>query len=306
MLMSLSGGLSVLLALLLDRWLGEPRRFHPLVGFGWLVKQLESLGYRDSRLRGVLLVGALLLPFTALACAISHLPGAGLAGVFFLYLALGGRSLWLHAEQVRLALEAGNISLARERVAYLVSRDAGALDEQGVAGATVESVLENGNDAIFAAIFWFVLAGIPGVVLYRLSNTLDAMWGYRNERYSRFGWAAARLDDVLNFLPARLTAFSYALAGSFRPALTCWATQGQIWKSPNAGPVMAAGAGSLEVTLGGAAVYHGELQSRPLLGVGRQADAQSIADAQHLLQRAVWIWLLVILLITLLLSLNTL
>jgi len=290
---------TIILALVLDRWLGEPRRFHPLVGFGKLAKQMERRIYRDSKSAGLLAVFVLLIPLLLLAYGLTQVPGSEVMAMLALYLALGGRSLWQHAEQVRLALESGDTALARDKVSLLVSRNVSTLDAQGIASATVESVLENGNDAVFAALFWFALAGVPGVVLYRLSNTLDAMWGYRNDRYHQFGWAAARLDDLLNFIPARLTALSYALAGQFRPAMQCWMEQGRIWKSPNAGPVMAAGAGSLGVSLGGAAVYHGHLQSRPVLGRGPGASARSIADAQTLLQRAALIWVLALFLLDL-------
>ena len=139
-----------------------------------------------------------------------------------------------------------------------------------------------------------VVAGVPGVVLYRLSNTLDAMWGYRNERFERFGWAAAKIDDVLNYIPARLVALTYALLGKTRLALKCWRTQGPTWDSPNAGPVMAAGAGALGVELGGAAIYHGEVHQRPQLGEGPAADADSIDRGWQLVQRGVWLWLLIL------------
>ncbi|HEX5802927.1 MAG TPA: cobalamin biosynthesis protein, partial [Azospira sp.] len=139
--------------------------------------------------------------------------------------------------------------------------------------------------------FWFLLLGGPGALLFRLANTLDAMWGYRNARFLRFGAAAARLDDALNYLPARLTALSYALFGATRRALACWRTQAPQWDSPNAGPVMAAGAGALQVRLGGAAVYHGQLEVRPTLGEGRPATSADIHRALALVRFSLRLWL---------------
>lgn len=304
----------ILATLALDAWLGEPRRFHPLVGFGRLTLALERRLHADSRARGGLAVALLLTPFTLLALLIDALPLGSVFDVAVLYVAIGWKSLGEHARTVRDALLRDDLPMARQRVGFMVSRDTEPLDAEGVARATVESVLENGNDAIFGAIFWFVLAGAPGVVLYRLANTLDAMWGYRNARYSRFGWAAARLDDVLNFIPARLTALSYALVpchgvfqrrsrrqnpcdkvlSHFTRALRCWRSQGALWKSPNAGPVMAAGAGSLGVLLGGPAFYHGAMQARPPLGEGHGARTGDIERALRLIRRTLLLWVLIL------------
>jgi adenosylcobinamide-phosphate synthase len=292
--------LAMLAAVLLDALLGEPRCAHPLVAFGRLAVRIESNWHADRRAAGVAAWCAAVLPAVAAAWLLCRwLPGW--AGALFsaavLYLALGLRSLGEHARPVADALEAGELDAARIAVGRMVSRDTVALDARQVAAAATESVLENGNDAVFGALFWFAVLGAPGVVLYRLANTLDAMWGYRTPRYARFGWAAARIDDALNFLPARLAAFTYALCGHFERALQCWRRQAGAWESPNAGTVMAAGAGALGVELGGAAPYHGAWKTRPVLGEGDPPDAASIRRALALLRRGVAAWLAVALLL---------
>ncbi|WP_313464528.1 adenosylcobinamide-phosphate synthase CbiB, partial [Pseudomonas nitroreducens] len=201
-----------------------------------------GLGWRSHGVTAWIIA---VIPLTLIALLLSLLPYVGwIVQVLALYAALGLRSLGEHADPVVLALRSGDLNEARLRVGYVVSRETAELDETAVARAATESVLENGSDAVYAALFWFAVAGAPGVVLYRLSNTLDAMWGYRNARFERFGWAAAKIDDVLNYIPARLVALTYALLGHTRLALRCWRTQAPKWDSPNAGPVMAAGAGA--------------------------------------------------------------
>jgi adenosylcobinamide-phosphate synthase len=299
---TVTSALCFLIAILLDKLLGEPRRWHPLVGFGWLVQRVEQLCYpqhpdRENqsrlRLRGLLAITLLLLPPTLLAAWLASLPLVGLvAQTLLLYLAIGATSLTQHARAIAAALQQRDLPLARYRVSMIVSRDTAQLDEHAICRATIESVLENGADAIFSAIFWFLLLGAPGVVLYRLANTLDAMWGYRNQRYLHFGWAAARFDDVLNYLPARLTALTYALLGHVRDGWHCWRTQAPTWYSPNAGPVMAAGAGALGVLLGGNASYHGKDKARPDLGQGRAPVTADIGRALSLINRGLWLWVL--------------
>ena len=288
-------------AVLLDHVLGEPRNWHPLVGFGNLVGRVERRLNRRPESPGRALsaggLGLLVLcaPFVGLAWLAEHWLGGWLlliAQVSVLWLALSLRGLAEHGRAVSEPLARGDLEEARRRVSYIVSRDAAALDEAGVAAAASESMLENGADAVFASLFWFLLAGLPGVVLHRLVNTLDAMWGYRNARFLYFGRCAARLDDAMNWVPARLTALTYALVGHTRTAFRCWRQQAGAWDSPNAGPVMAAGAGALSVTLGGPAPYAGGLKQRPVLGVGPAPGADTVENAIRLVQRGVTLWLL--------------
>jgi adenosylcobinamide-phosphate synthase len=211
--------------------------------------------------------------------------------VVLLYFALGAQSLCEHAAAIAKPLHEGRLDEARQRVGWIVSRETSQLDASGVAKAGVESVLENGNDAIFGTLFWFALLGGPGALLFRLANTLDAMWGYRTERYNLFGRCAARFDDALNWLPARLTALTYALLGETRQAFNCWHAQAPGWDSPNAGPVMAAGAGSLGIALGGTAIYHGQEEIRPPLGQGPAPVAADLYRAITLVKRSLWLWL---------------
>lgn len=289
----------LLISLILDRVFGEARNFHPLVGFGKLASSLEKKANtgRAKKFKGLLALTFLLTPITALFFYLESLtlsePIAQVAlASFVLYTAIGWQSLREHTKAIIEPLRKRHLGEARKKLAMIVSRDTQHLTPENVASAGTESVLENGADAIFSAIFWFIVAGIPGVVLYRLVNTLDAMWGYKNTRFQEFGWAAARLDDALNYLPARLTALSYALCGQTGSALKCWKTQGKLWKSPNAGPVMAAGAGALDVKLGGDTYYDTRLEQRPLLGPqsGQAAYAQSMQDALSLINRSLLLW----------------
>lgn len=286
--------------LVLDRLLGEPRRFHPLVGFGHLASLIERMLNRapqrpPSRLAGTLALALAVLPFVAVTAWLtspgSAQPLAWAIHALVLYAALGATSLKQHIAPIAAALEHQKLDEARALTARIVSRDTANLDETGIARAAVESALENGNDAVFGTLFWFILLGASGAVLFRLANTLDAMWGYRNVRFLFFGWAAARFDDLLNLLPARLTALTYALFGSTGNALQCWRTQAGAWSSPNAGPVMASGAGSLRVALGGAAIYEGTLETRPPLGNGATPNHRHIVLALRLVDRGVLLWL---------------
>lgn len=291
--------MAMVAALLLDAVLGEPRLMHPLVAFGRVADWIEKRLYRDRRLAGTLAWSLAVWPPVALAAWLSMIlaeasPWLGFAfKAAVLYLAVGLQSLGAHALPVARALENGELDHARAAVGRMVSRDTAALDERQVAAAATESVLENGNDAVFGALFWFAVLGVPGAILYRLANTLDAMWGYRTAHYERFGWAAARIDDVLNYLPARVAALTYATWGHLAQALHCWRTQAPAWDSPNAGPVMAAGAGALGVVLGGAAPYHGVWEDRPVLGTGTPPDAGAIRRAVRLVRRGVATWLAV-------------
>ena len=294
----------IIAAALLDGLLGEPSHWHPLVGFGRFAQRLEewlnpsaiSRPAENAAARGyfggvIAVLTAVTPPVLVLWALDRYTHFAPLLAIGILYLVIGHRSLHEHANSVERALRRGDLAEARRRVGAIVSRDTSDMDLHRIAGATVESLLENGNDALFGALFWFLLAGVPGALTYRLINTLDAMWGYRTDRYRQFGWAAARLDDVMNFLPARLTALSYAVVGHAATALRCWRLQAPAWDSPNAGPVMASGAGALQVRLGGGAFYHGRWRERSDLGEGRPVEIGDISRARRLVLRALLLWI---------------
>ncbi len=299
-------------AVVLDFIFGEPRRYHPLVGFGFLASKLEaSLNapmkqkLATQRVVGALALVFLLAPFTLLAYWLCKSPTASntvcslVANTVLLYFAIGHKSLHQHARAVSSALNHDDEDLAKIAASYMVSRDSSAIEP---IPATVESVLENGNDGVFGALFWFFIAGGAGALLFRLANTMDAMWGYKTPRFYYFGWAAARFDDALNYIPARLTAITYALLGNTKLALVCWKTQAPTWDSPNAGPVMSAGAGALNLKLGGAARYFGEWHERPVLGAGNPPVLNDIERALALIRHGVIMWLVIFLIITLMIA----
>ncbi|RJF98099.1 adenosylcobinamide-phosphate synthase CbiB [Noviherbaspirillum saxi] len=285
----------------LDWLLGEARRFHPLVGFGKLAVTIErALNHGNGRYaRGILAWCAAVLPLVAGSIVLIHFAAqihilfAAAIHATLLYLCIGLRSLRDHMLPIATALSNADLPLARMLTSRIVSRDTVRAEEGDLAKAAVESTLENGNDAVFGTLFWFAVAGGPGALLFRLANTLDAMWGYRNERFFAFGWMAARTDDALNWIPARLTALSYLLLGDARRACQCWRTQAAAWPSPNAGPVMSAGAGALGLALGGAAEYDGAIETRPPLGAGHAPRSGDIARAWSLVARTTVLWLIV-------------
>jgi len=206
---------------------------------------------------------------------------------------LGGTSLGRAADRMTAVLADGDIVAARAALPALAGRDPRALDEPELVRATVESVAENTADAAVAPLFWGAVAGLPGLLGYRAVNTLDAMVGHRSDRYERFGWAAARLDDVANWLPARLTAaLTVACAplvgGSAGGALGAWRRDGAAHPSPNAGRCEASVAGALGIRLGGRNVYGSRVEERPLMGDGPRPGTVDIARAVRL-SHSVWL-----------------
>jgi adenosylcobinamide-phosphate synthase len=203
------------------------------------------------------------------------------------WVVLGGRSLSREAATVAEQLADGRLVAARDQVRHLVGRDTAELSTEEVARATVESVAENASDAIVAPLLWGAVAGLPGLLGYRAANTLDAMIGHRSPRYLRFGWAAARLDDLANWAPARLAGLAAAVwaplvGGTAGNAVAVVRRDAGRHPSPNAGVVEAAFAGALEVRLGGRNAYHGSVEDRGVLGNGRPVVVDDIARANRL------------------------
>ena len=308
MLSSLHSSSLILVAgVALDLLLGEATRWHPLVGFGRLASLIEARLNSGSglMLRGFLAWLIVVAPLSALAYYLTHYLTnfwlTALINTALLYFCIGLRSLRDHTLPISRALVQGDLSLARQLTAHIVSRDTSCASASDLAKASTESLLENGNDAVFATLFWFMVGGATGAVLYRLANTLDAMWGYRSFRFNLFGRSVARIDDVMNWIPARLTALSYVLLAEPRAAKLqawrCWMEQAPTWSSPNAGPVMSSGAAALGLALGGDAIYDGILEPRPILGAGRAPQSGDILRAWHLVRAVTALWIVVALLL---------
>jgi len=284
-----AAGLAV--GLVADGLLGDPRRGHPVAGFGTVAAAVERHVHRDSRLTGTAyaagLTGATALLGVAASRLTPHPASRVAATALATWAVVGGTSLRREAAAMSRLLGDGDLDGARDRVSHLCGRDASQLDAAGLARATVESVAENTSDAVVGPLVWGALLGVPGLVGYRAVNTLDAMVGHRSPRHARFGWAAARADDLANLLPSRLSAALAAgcaplVGGRPRSALRAWRRDGHKHPSPNAGPVEAAFAGALGRTLGGRLSYAGRVEDRPLLGDGPAPDVADIARAARL------------------------
>lgn len=275
-----------------DRLLADPARWHPVAGFGRLAGAVEQRTYADRRGAGVthvaVLVGAVVAAGAGWQRATAARPVLDTLGTAVVtWAVLGGTSLDREAAAVHRLLDEGRLDDARARLTHLVGRDTRWLDAGEVARAVVESVAENTSDAVVAPLVLGAAAGVPGLLGYRAANTLDAMVGHHGERYGNFGWAAARLDDLLNLPGSRLTALLAAVlapvvGGQRREALATWRRDAAGHPSPNAGPVEAAFAGALGIRLGGVNTYGDRVEDRHVLGAGRAAAPPDIPRARAL------------------------
>lgn len=270
----------ILLGYAADLAFADPRRGHPVAGFGSAAAALERVTYRDSRIAGAVHVALLLIPLTAGA---ELLRRSAVALAAATWVSLGGTSLTRTGLAIADDLDRDDIIAARELLPSLCGRDPAHLDHAGLTRAALESIAENTSDAQVAPLVWAAVGGVPGVLVYRAVNTLDAMVGHRSPRYAQFGWAAARLDDIANYLGARVAgalvvACAPLVGGSAAGAWRAWRRDAAAHPSPNAGVVEAAFAGALGVRLGGPTRYHHELQIRPTLGDGA---APTVADLRR-------------------------
>jgi adenosylcobinamide-phosphate synthase len=280
------------LGYLADRVLGDPRRGHPVAAFGAAATWLETHSYADRRAAGLLHTGALVGAAAGLGVVLKRMTdnratATVLSTAAATWAVLGGRSLSREAATIAGQLTSQNLLAARDQVRHLVGRDTAELSTEEVARATVESLAENTSDAVVAPLLWGALAGLPGLLGYRAVNTLDAMIGHRSARYRKFGWAVARLDDLANWVPARVAALAAAtwaplVGGTARRAVDVVRRDASQHPSPNAGVVEAAFAGALEVRLGGRNRYQGEIEDRGMLGEGRAVQIVDIARASRL------------------------
>jgi adenosylcobinamide-phosphate synthase len=282
----------LLIALVLDAILGEPdwlwSRFpHPATLMGRCVEWLDDrLNHgQNCRNAGILTIAILTLGALVLSLLIKSIPDAGLLEALLAAILLAQRSLTDHVTQVAEALRS-SLSEGRRAVSMIVGRDPEELDENAVARGAIESAAENFSDGIIAPAFWFLIFGLPGIVIYKIINTADSMIGHRNERYEEFGWATARLDDIVNWVPARLTGGLICLAHWSKSGWDTMQADAQHHRSPNAGWPEAAMAGVLGIAISGPRSYNGEMSDLPWVnGSGRKPLGPTDIEASV---RVVW------------------
>jgi adenosylcobinamide-phosphate synthase len=294
---------AMVLAMTLDAVLGWPKGLfarigHPVTWLGRLIDGLDTGLNRSSdpaavrRALGVAAALIVILVAAALAWFVQALLTSQLSRVLIVGILswplVALRSLHDHVDAVARPLQSGDVALARSAVAQIVGRDPENLDEAGIARAAIESLAENASDGIVAPVFWGTLFGLPGIAVYKAINTLDSMIGHRSPRYDAFGWAAARIDDLASFIPARLTGFLFVLLAP-RPssALSCMIRDANRHRSINAGWPEAAMAGALDVRLSGPRIYHGSVAEEPWLNEGaRDPQAGAIFGGLKLYRHA--------------------
>ena len=284
----IGGASAVAAGLVADRVFGEPPpAVHPVAGFGQGMARVERALYRDSRVAGMthwaIGVGGAVVAGRAL----DRMLGRRWALLVSTYLAVAGRMLGREATAIGDLLVAGNLEAARARLPALVGRSPTDLSESEITRAVVESVAENSVDAVVAPVLWALVAGAPGVCAYRAINTLDAMVGHRSPRYEQFGWASARLDDLANWIPARVGAVGVAAVrpGRARAVVRIVRRDAAQHPSPNGGVIESAFAASLGIRLGGSNRYGDVVEHRGVLGDGREAAGADIGRAVRLLDQ---------------------
>ena len=288
--------MSVVLAMILDAIFGEPKvlwdRFpHPAVLMGksvaWIDNRFNQGQFRQDK--GIAAFGTLAVAYMFGGWLLACLPG-GLAEVIVGAILLAQQSLVDHVRAVAVALRQ-SLPEGRRAVGMIVGRDTSALDDSAVARAAIESAAENFSDGVIAPLFWFLVGGLPGLLLYKITNTADSMIGYRTPRHEQFGWAAARFDDLLNLIPARLTALMFWLMTRNRVPFADICYDASLHRSPNAGWPEAALSRYLGVALSGPRSYHGEMKDYPWVNPDGRAAAMptDIDNACFALWRAWWI-----------------
>lgn len=288
----ISRAIGICLGVAADQVFGDPRRHHPVAWFGSFAARLEPPLYADDVPAGVVYTAATVAPVVALGVAAERLTRRRpvlhtAATALTTWAVLGARSLAREGAVMADRLDGEDLEAARAQLPNLCGRDAAQLDARELARATVESMAENTADAAVASLFWGALLGIPGLLAHRAVNTLDAMVGHRNERYGRFGTASARLDDALDYLPARITGALASVAapvvgGSAKRAWAVTLRDTRNHPSPNGGWCEAAWAGALGVQLGGRNVYANRVEERGLLGDGPKPGAPEVRRAARL------------------------